>query len=110
MEPTAAEQFEASQQVCQQLNSVDHTGAPTSAKRTRGGQEAIAPQINYCLAAVGHTSCDGNKGGSKFKARLINKLKTNWNCTSGFRTGRKKPLRDDSRRQGNKSQDRDNFY
>ncbi len=64
MEPTAAEQFEATQQVRQQLNSADHTGAPTSAKRMRGGQGAIAPQINYCLATVGHTSCDGNKGES----------------------------------------------
>lgn len=64
MEPTAAEQLEATQQVCQLLHSADHTGAVTSAKRA--GQEATASQIINCLAAVGYTSCDGNQGGLKF--------------------------------------------
>ncbi|KAL9976300.1 hypothetical protein ACROYT_G013584 [Oculina patagonica] len=56
----AAEQLEATQQVCQLLHSADHTGAVTSAKRA--GQEATASQIINCLAAVGYTSCDGNQG------------------------------------------------
>ena len=41
------------------------------------GQGAAAPQMSYCLAAVGRfASSDGSVGGSEFKYQLINKSTT----------------------------------
>ena len=56
------------------LDSWDHAGGPTVARRS-DGQEAAPPQMSYCLAAVSRfTSSDGNIGGLKFRDQLMNKL------------------------------------
>ena len=65
-------QVQASQLASQSpLDSWDHARGPTVVRRS-DGQGAAAPQVSYCLAAVGRfTSSDGNIGGSQFKHQLI---------------------------------------